>query len=83
MTPSGAASALAGPGAVVVKAVAAAHDYRFDIPTIGLATLEAMAAGGATALGVARGRILVVDGDEVARRAEAAGIAVVTLGDEA
>ena len=74
---------LSGPGAVVVKAVADAHDFRFDIPTIGLATLEAMAAGGAIALGVARGRTLVVDGDAVARRAEAAGIAVVTLGDEA
>ena len=33
---------LAGPGAVVVKTVAAAHDYRFDVPTVGTATLEAM-----------------------------------------
>jgi DUF1009 family protein len=40
-----------------------------------------MAAGGATALAVARGRTLVVDGEAVARRADAAGIAVVTLGD--
>jgi hypothetical protein len=31
---------------------------------------------------VARGRTLVVDGDAVARRAEAAGVAVVTLEDE-
>lgn len=72
---------LSGPGAVVVKAVADDHDFRFDVPTIGLATLEAMAAGGATALAVARGRTLVVDGEAVARRADAAGIAVVTLGD--
>jgi DUF1009 family protein len=72
---------LAGPGAVVVKAVADDHDFRFDVPTIGLATLEAMAAGRATALAVARGRTLVVDGDAVARRADEAGIAIVTIED--
>jgi UDP-2,3-diacylglucosamine hydrolase len=74
---------LAGPGAVVVKAVADDHDFRFDIPTIGFATLETMAAGGATALAVARGRTLVVDREAVARRADAAGIALVTVDDSA
>jgi DUF1009 family protein len=68
---------------VVVKAVADDHDFRFDIPTIGLATLETMAAGGATALAVARGRTLVVDREAVARRADAAGIALVTVDDSA
>jgi DUF1009 family protein len=72
---------LSGPGAVVVKAVADDHDFRFDIPTIGLATLDTMAEGGATALAVARGRTLVVDGEAVTRRAEAAGIAIVTVED--
>ncbi|HTK91263.1 MAG TPA: UDP-2,3-diacylglucosamine diphosphatase LpxI [Verrucomicrobiae bacterium] len=74
---------LSGPGAVVVKAVADDHDFRFDIPTIGLATLETMEAGGASALAVARGRTLVVDHEAVARRADAAGIALVTLEDSA
>ncbi|MGH7418830.1 MAG: UDP-2,3-diacylglucosamine diphosphatase LpxI domain-containing protein, partial [Candidatus Rokuibacteriota bacterium] len=36
---------LAGPGAVVVKTVAASHDYRFDIPTVGAATVESMREG--------------------------------------
>jgi len=40
-----------------------------------------MAAGGATALAVARGRTLLVDGESVTRRAEDAGITVVTLED--
>ena len=74
---------LSGPGAVVIKAVADDHDFRFDVPAVGLATLEAMATGGATALAVARGRTLLVDGDAVMRRAEDAGIAVVTLEDGA
>ena len=41
---------LAGRGAVVIKAVAAEHDFRFDVPTVGPTTLEAMAEFGATVL---------------------------------
>jgi DUF1009 family protein len=72
---------LAGPGAVVVKAVAPSHDYRFDIPTVGAATLEAMREGGATALAVPAGRVLLLDRDEVVRLADQAGIAVVSVDD--
>ncbi len=76
-------TALAGPGAVVVKAVAPDHDYRFDIPTIGAATVAAMAAGGATALAVPRGKVLMMDHDAVLGIAERAGIAVVGVDDGA
>jgi DUF1009 family protein len=69
---------LAGPGAVVIKTVGAGHDYRFDIPTVGPATLEAMRAGGATALAVPAGRVLLIDREQVARIAEAGDIAVVS-----
>src|SRR6185503_1002351 len=69
---------LAGPGAVVVKTVAAAHDYRFDVPTVGPATLEAMREGGATALAVPAGRVLLVDREAFVRMADEAGIAVVS-----
>lgn len=74
---------LAGPGGVVVKAVAAGHDYRFDIPTVGAATLEAMREGGATALAVPAGCVLLLDRDEVIRLADEAGIAVVSADDMA
>jgi UDP-2,3-diacylglucosamine hydrolase len=70
---------LAGPGAVVVKAVAAGHDFRFDIPTVGPATIAAMADGGATALAVDGGKVLLVDREEAVRAANAAGIAVVSV----
>jgi DUF1009 family protein len=70
---------LAGPGAVVVKAVAAGHDFRFDIPTVGPATIGAMADGGATALAVDGGKVLLVDRDEAVRAANAVGIAVVSV----
>jgi hypothetical protein len=70
---------LSGPGAVVVKGVAPSHDYRFDTPAIGPATIETMAEGGATALAVEAGRVLLVDREELVRRADRAGIAVVSV----
>ena len=70
---------LSGPGAVVVKGVAPSHDYRFDTPAVGPTTLDAMIEGRATALAIEGGRVLVVDRDEVIRRADDAGIAVVSV----
>ena len=63
----------------VVKAVAADHDYRFDIPTIGPTTLEVMAAGGAAVLVVPRRKVLLVERDVVVGLAERAGIALVGI----
>jgi DUF1009 family protein len=63
----------------VVKTVAASHDYRFDVPTIGTATLEAMAESGATALAVPAGRVLLVDREPVVRLADRSGIALVSV----
>ncbi len=70
---------LAGPGAVVVKTVAASHDYRFDIPTVGAATLESMREGGATALAVPADRVLLLDREQVVRLADQSDIAVVSV----
>jgi DUF1009 family protein len=69
---------LSGPGAVVVKAVAHDHDFRFDTPAIGPDTLEAAAAGGATAVAVEAGRVLVLELAATVQRADAAGIALVS-----
>lgn len=70
-------TALAGPGAVVVKAVARDHDYRFDTPTIGPESVEVAAAGGAAVLAVEAGRVLLLDREESVRLANAAGLALV------
>jgi DUF1009 family protein len=69
--------AQAGPGAVVVKAAARGHDYRFDTPGVGPETIETAAAGGATVLAVEAERVLVVDRDECLRIANGAGMALV------
>lgn len=72
-------TALAGPGAVIVKAVARDHDYRFDTPVVGLETVVAAAEGRAAVIAIEAGRVLVLDGDATARAADAAGIALVSV----
>jgi DUF1009 family protein len=71
-------TALSGPGAVVVKAVAGGHDFRFDVPAIGPESLEAAARGGATAVAIEAGRVLLLEPETTIRCAEAAGIALVS-----
>ncbi len=71
------AGQLAGPGVSVVKVAKPAQDMRFDVPVVGLPTVEAMRAAGATALSVDAGKALVFDGDALGRAADAAGIAIV------
>ena len=72
-------TALGGPGAVVVKAVGAAHDFRFDVPAIGPETVDAAAAGAAAVLAVEAGRVLIVDRPATIARADAAGLALVSV----
>lgn len=67
----------AGRGAVVVKAAARDHDYRFDMPTIGPETIEMAAAGGASVVALEAGRVLVLDREACLRIADAAGMALV------
>jgi hypothetical protein len=71
------AGRLAGPGVRIVKVAKPNQDMRFDVPVVGVATIEAMRAAGATALSVDAGRTLLLDGDEVVRAADTAGISVV------
>src|SRR5437870_4449276 len=70
--------ALSGPGAVVVKAVAPGHDFRFDTPAIGPETVEAAISGGASAMAIEAGRVLILDREATIRRADAAGLALVS-----
>jgi DUF1009 family protein len=71
------AARLAGRGTRVVKVAKPKQDMRFDVPVVGRQTVEAMAAAGASALSVDAGKTLFVDGDDIVRAADAAGIAIV------
>jgi hypothetical protein len=70
-------AALGGPGAVVVKAVARDHDYRFDAPVVGPETLRAAAEAGVTVVALEAGRVVLFDRGETLRIADAARVAVV------
>jgi DUF1009 family protein len=61
---------------VVVKVSKPQQDMRFDVPVIGLATIQVMKRSNATALAIDAGRTLLFDRDELIRAADDAGIAI-------
>ncbi len=61
----------------VVKVAKPNQDMRFDVPVVGLPTIEAMREAGATCLALDAGKCLLLDGDAMLRAADVAGIAVV------
>jgi DUF1009 family protein len=61
---------------VVVKVSKPGQDMRFDVPVVGLPTIEQMRDAGATALGVDAGRTLLFDRARLIELADAAGIAI-------
>lgn len=73
----GRAGYLAGPGVRIVKVAKPKQDMRFDVPVIGLATIQAMRIAGASALSVDAGKTLVLDGDAVLASANEGNIAIV------
>jgi UDP-2,3-diacylglucosamine hydrolase len=60
----------------VVKLSKPGQDMRFDVPVVGVKTIETMARAGASCLAVDAGRCLLLDGAAVIRAADEAGIAV-------
>ena len=61
----------------VVKVAKPKQDMRFDVPVIGVATIETMQRARATCLSLEAGRTLIFDLEAVRARADAAGIAIV------
>jgi len=78
------AQASAGEGAratldrslTVVKIAKPNQDMRFDVPVIGVKTIEVMQKAGATCLAIDAGRCLLIDGDAVIQAADSAAIAI-------
>jgi len=61
----------------VIKIAKPKQDMRFDVPVIGIKTVETMIRAGASCLSVEAGRTLLFDRDSLLERAGAAGIAIV------
>jgi len=70
------AARVAGGPLVVVKVAKPKQDMRFDVPVVGLRTVEVMRRSSVTALAIDAGRTLVFERPKVIEAAEAAGIAI-------
>ena len=68
---------LAGPGVRIIKVAKPNQDMRFDVPIVGLATIQAMRAAGASALSVDAGKTLMFEKEAMLASANEAGIAIV------
>src|ERR1700736_5966677 len=60
----------------VVKVAKPNQDMRFDVPVIGVATIDAMRGAGATCLAIEAGRTLLFDKDAILTSANALGISI-------
>jgi UDP-2,3-diacylglucosamine hydrolase len=61
----------------VVKIAKPNQDMRFDVPVIGVKTIEVMQSAGATCLALDAGRCLLLDGEQIITASNSANIAVV------
>lgn len=66
-------------GVVVAKVSKPLQDMRFDVPSVGPATIQAMIEAGATALVIEAGKTLVVDRARVVQMANDQGITIIAL----
>jgi hypothetical protein len=67
----------------VVKIAKPNQDMRFDVPVIGVKTIETMQAAGASCLAVDAGKCLLLDGDKVIDAANEVNIAIAAEGGKA
>ena len=68
-----------GKGSVLFKAAREGHDWRFDIPVVGLKTLKTTKKAGVTALAFQAGRLILLDREAVIAYANRHGIAIVGI----
>jgi DUF1009 family protein len=61
----------------VVKVAKPDQDMRFDVPVVGLRTIEAMRAAGATCLALDAGKCLMLDREQLLAAADAAEISII------
>ncbi len=62
----------------VVKISKPNQDMRFDVPVVGVKTIETMLLAGGACLAIDAGKCLLLDGDAVIRAADEAGICIVS-----
>ena len=73
------AGAVSGPGTVVVKVARPRQDMRFDVPTIGPETIDSLIDAGAAVLAIEARKTLVVDKDEITKKALSSNLSVIAI----
>ena len=68
------AGKLARSGLVVVKVAKRGHDMRFDIPTVGMKTMQVLKRSGVSALAVQAGRAVLLEKEKIIEKANQLGI---------
>lgn len=70
--------ALGGKGVVVVKVARSGHDMKFDLPVIGLKTMEVLKRG-VSVLAIEAGKTIIFDKEELISQADKLGISIVAI----
>lgn len=73
------AGELAGSGTVCVKVIKPKQDPRFDIPTVGIDTINSLIEAKASVLAIEAGKTFFIDQKESIALADRAGIVIVTI----
>jgi DUF1009 family protein len=68
-------------GWTLVKVAKPQQDMRFDVPTIGLTTIENLHKAGARILAIEAGKTIVIDQDDVVAQADRLGLTIIALPD--
>ncbi len=69
-------------GFTVVKVAKPQQDMRYDVPTVGMRTVENIASSGGSVLAVEAGRTILLDGPEVIDFADRHGLVIVAIDEE-
>ena len=73
------AGQIAGPGTRVVKVAKPNQDMRFDVPVVGLRTIQVMSRSGAMVLALDAGKTLLFERQRLVEEADRCGIAIVAV----
>ena len=75
------AGQLCAGGFTVVKVAKPNQDMRFDVPTIGVGTIETIHQAGGTILAIEADKTIILDQDETIATANRLGVKVVSIKD--
>ena len=77
------AGSLAKSGCVMVKVSKPGQDLRFDVPAVGLRTVQNLARAGGRVLAVEAGKTILLDQEAIIKEADRSDIAIVAYGEPA